>query len=143
MPSLVAWADNPVKLDTPVSGWRAGDGSAANYRQVVNYPASSVNVAADQATTARIRGAIESQPKDRPATLVVNGVSMPLKVDADGSFDRPFAFPSGSNSVEVRNAAGQSRRVQFYHGGGGGKCRPSCACCCPGTATTPTSTCTW
>lgn len=59
---LVAWADNPVKLDTPVSGWRAGDGSAANYRQVVNYPASSVNVAADQATTARIRGAIESQP---------------------------------------------------------------------------------
>ncbi|MDI2534190.1 hypothetical protein OLM94_12310, partial [Pseudomonas aeruginosa] len=26
---LVAWADNPVKLDTPVSGWRAGDGSAA------------------------------------------------------------------------------------------------------------------
>lgn len=140
---LVAWADNPVKLDTPVSGWRAGDGSAANYRQVVNYPASSVNVAADQATTARIRGAIESQPKDRPATLVVNGVSMPLKVDADGSFDRPFAFPSGSNSVEVRNAAGQSRRVQFYHGGGGGKCRPSCACCCPGTVTTPTSTCTW
>ncbi len=118
---LVAWADNPVKLDTPVSGWRAGDGSAANYRQVVNYPASSVNVAADQATTARIRGAIESQPKDRPATLVVNGVSMPLKVDADGSFDRPFAFPSGSNSVEVRNAAGQSRRVQFYHGGGGGE----------------------
>ena len=108
---LVAWADNPVKLDTPVSGWRAGDGSAANYRQVVNYPASSVNVAADQATTARIRGAIESQPKERPATLVVNGVSMPLKVDADGSFDRPFAFPSGSNSVEVRNAAGQSRRV--------------------------------
>ena len=62
-----------MKLDTPVSGWRAGDGSAANYRQVVNYPASSVNVAADQATTARIRGAIESQPKDRPATLVVNG----------------------------------------------------------------------
>ena len=118
---LVAWADNPVKLDTPVSGWRAGDGSAANYRQVVNYPASSVNVAADQATTARIRGAIESQPKDRPATLVVNGVSMPLKVDADVSFDRPFAFPSGSNSVEVRNAAGQSRRVQFYHGGGGGE----------------------
>lgn len=118
---LVAWADNPVKLDTPVSGWRAGDGSAANYRQVVNYPASSVNVAADQATTARIRGAIEAQPKDRPATLVVNGVSMPLKVDADGSFDRPFAFPSGSNSVEVRNAAGQSRRVQFYHGGGGGE----------------------
>ncbi|MFO5795696.1 hypothetical protein ACLBPX_33190, partial [Klebsiella pneumoniae] len=67
----------------------------------VNYPASSVNVAADQATTARIRGAIESQPKDRPATLVVNGVSMPLKVDADGSFVRPIAFPDRRNNDEV------------------------------------------
>ncbi len=35
-------------------------------------------------------------------------MSMPLKVDADGSFDRRRAFPSGSNSVEVRNVAGRS-----------------------------------
>jgi uncharacterized protein YfaP (DUF2135 family) len=81
-----------------------------------------VNTPADQAMTARIKGEIANAAKDKPATLVVNGVSMPLKIGEDGGFDRPYAFPAGSNSLEVISPDGQQRkRVQFYHGGGGGE----------------------
>ncbi|MFV3307315.1 YfaP family protein [Pseudomonas sp. NY15181] len=126
--SLIPWgaqaAESSIHFDTPVGGWRAGDGDKADFRQTVNYPASSVSTRADQAETARIRGEIRSLPKDNkdPARLVVNGVAMPLKVDDNGGFDRPFAFPAGTNSVEVISPDGQQRKhVQFYHGGGGGE----------------------
>lgn len=118
LPLSAPQAAEGIRLDTPRSGWRQGSGDGAHFMQEVNYPAASVNSAADQAETARIKGAMLERPKDasKPARLIVNGVAMPLKVQADGSFDRPFVFPSGSNNVEVRSQDGQQRRrVQFYN----------------------------
>ena len=116
-------AQAEVQLDTPRGGWRTGGGEGAQFMQQVNYPASSVNSAANQAETARIKGAISQLAKEAnkaPGRLVVNGVSMPLKIDEAGGFDRPFVFSAGSNNVEVRSPDGsQRRRVQFYNGGSG------------------------
>lgn len=118
--SAVAVAE--VRLDTPRAGWRQGSAEGAHFIQQVNYPASSVNSAPDQADTARILGQISNMAKVEgvPARLIVNGISMPLKVQGDGGFDRPFVFPAGSNNVEVRSPDGQQvRRVQFYNQGSG------------------------
>ena len=116
-------ASAEVRIDTPRGGWREGSGDGAHFMQQVNYPASSVNVAEDQADTARIKGAISglSKAPQGPGRLVVNGIDMPLKINEDGGFDRPFVFPAGSNSVEVQSPDGQQkRRVQFYSLGRGG-----------------------
>lgn len=123
-PFAAVASESSIRLDTPLAGWRSGNGEGANFRQTVNYPAASVNTPADQSSTARIKGEIKALPKGsaEPATLVVNGVAMPLKIDDNGGFDRPYAFPAGSNSLEVISPDGQQRkRVQFYHGGGGGE----------------------
>jgi uncharacterized protein YfaP (DUF2135 family) len=116
-------AESTAKLDTPVGGWRTGasEGEGENFRQIVNYPASSVNTPVGQANTARITGQINATPKSgEPGRLIVNGVSMPLKIDPAGRFDRPFSFPNGSNSVEVRSPDGQQRRrTQFLNASGG------------------------
>jgi uncharacterized protein YfaP (DUF2135 family) len=123
--TALPWASaaDSVKLDTPVGGWRSGapDGEGESFRQTVNYPASSVNTPAGQAKTARISGQIKATPKPtEPGRLIVNGVSMPLKIDPAGRFDRPFSFPDGSNSVEVRSPDGQQRhRTQFLNSRGG------------------------
>ncbi|KHA73305.1 signal peptide protein [Pseudomonas chlororaphis] len=118
-----AMAADSVKLDTPVGGWRSGapEGEGESFRQTVNYPASSVNTPVGQANTARISGEIKATRKDNePGRLIVNGVSMPLKIDDSGHFDRPFSFPNGSNSVEVRSPDGQQRhRTQFLNTSGG------------------------
>jgi uncharacterized protein YfaP (DUF2135 family) len=116
-----AIAADGVKLDTPVGGWRSGAPEGESFRQTVNYPASSVNTPVGQANTARISGEIKAARKDnQPGRLIVNGVSMPLKIDASGRFDRPFSFPNGSNSVEVRSPDGQQRhRTQFLNTSGG------------------------
>ena len=118
LPTVFA-AESAVKLDTPVGGWRTGaaEGEGENFRQTVNYPASSVNTPMGQANTARITGQIKANPKStEPGRLIVNGVSMPLKIDPSGRFDRPFSFPNGSNSVEVRSPDGQQRhRTQFLN----------------------------
>ena len=119
----VAMAADSVKLDTPVGGWRSGapEGEGESFRQTVNYPASSVNTPVGQAKTARISGEIKATPKsNEPGRLIVNGVSMPLKIDESGRFDRPFSFPNGSNSVEVRSPDGRHRhRTQFLNTRGG------------------------
>jgi uncharacterized protein YfaP (DUF2135 family) len=116
-------AADSVKLDTPVGGWRSGapEGEGESFRQTVNYPASSVNTPVGQANTARISGEIKATQKgNEPGRLIVNGVSMPLKIDDSGRFDRPFSFPNGSNSVEVRSPDGQQRhRTQFLDTSGG------------------------
>lgn len=118
--SGVAAAQDAIEIDTPRGGWRSGSGEGAAFTQEVTYPASSVNVSADQNDAARIRGRINAAAPKNPALLVVNGVSMPLKVEEDGSFDRPYLFPSGSNSLEVRDAdRGLSHRVQFHSSGAG------------------------
>ncbi|MBW7984890.1 DUF2135 domain-containing protein [Enterobacillus tribolii] len=119
----LAAAEQDVRIDAPLSGWRENTGDNAHYSQQVNYPASSVNIAADQSETAKIRGQIANMPKQNtaPGRLVVNGISMPLKIESDGSFARPFIFSEGSNSVEVRSPDGtQTGRRQFYASQGAG-----------------------
>lgn len=103
-----------VRTDTPAGGWRNTAGAAEEYTQEVNYPAASVNLREGQASSAQIRGRIAGAAKGKPATLVVNGVAMPLQVNEDGSYGRPYAFGRSSNSVEVRSADGKTRsRAQF------------------------------
>jgi uncharacterized protein YfaP (DUF2135 family) len=47
-------------------------------------------------------------------TLVVDGTPLPQRVEEDGKFSRPYAFPAGSNGVELRAPDGSRKRVQFY-----------------------------
>jgi uncharacterized protein YfaP (DUF2135 family) len=99
------------EIDTPRAGWRHPADDRADFVQPVHYPASSVN-AEEASTAALIAGHVAGKPKG-PATLVVNGVPMPLRLEQDGSFARPYAFGSGSNSLEVRAGGARTRR-QFY-----------------------------
>jgi uncharacterized protein YfaP (DUF2135 family) len=104
-----------VTLDSPKGGWRNSADAREEYSQTVNYPASSVNLQPGQSATAQIRGRIAGADKGKPATLVVNGVSMPVEVQEDGSFARPYSFGRGANGVEVRSPDGKARaRAQFY-----------------------------
>ncbi|WP_058913493.1 YfaP family protein [Entomohabitans teleogrylli] len=115
-----------VSIETPLSGWHSAQGDKASFSQQVNYPAASVNMAADQNISAQIRGKISSLPegKKAPGRLVVNGVPMPLRIEEDGSFARPYIFAEGSNSVEVIAPDGQSRdQMQFYATQGQGAIR--------------------
>jgi uncharacterized protein YfaP (DUF2135 family) len=107
-----------VSFEEPKGGWRQGV-AGERYTQDVNYPASVVNTPRSISTTALIKGRIDGMPKGQvlgpPATLIVNGTPMPLRIEADGSFSRPYAFGQGSNSVEVRMPNnGPRQRVQFY-----------------------------
>ncbi len=106
-----AAAQAPVEIDTPRAGWRNSAEDPTGFVQPVHYPASSVN-GEDAPVAALIAGHIAESHKG-PATLVVNGVPMPLEVAEGGGFARPYAFTAGSNSVEVR-AGDQHARRQFY-----------------------------
>lgn len=130
LPWALSAAPATIELDTPLGGWRQGEGRGNQFQQTVNYPAASVNVREGQSNMALIKGRIAQTPKQRqdgrPAKLVVNGLAMPLRVDGDedGAFERPYSFPAGSNSVEVISPDGQQRkRVQFLHNraGSGGE----------------------
>lgn len=135
-----AHADEAIEFTTPSNGWRNSAGDASAYTQEVHYPAVAVSTRPGQAASAMIAGRIRSSPKTADvqaasvvqgqpqarrarrgdgssvATLVVNGVAMPQRVEEDGRFSRPYAFSGGSNSVEMRTAQGASKRVQFYDG---------------------------
>jgi len=67
LPTTVA-EDAAVKLDTPVGGWRTGavEGEGENYRQTVNYPASSVNTPVGQPI--QHASAARSKPCPRPTS---------------------------------------------------------------------------
>lgn len=113
-----------VTVELPRGGWRHSVDQATGFVQEVRYPASSVNSTGKPAA-ALIRGQIAGHKKDDkkddkkspPATLIVNGSAMPLELDEAGRFERPYAFGSGSNSIEVRSPDGKERRrVQFYDG---------------------------
>jgi uncharacterized protein YfaP (DUF2135 family) len=110
-----AGAEAPsVEFSSPRAGWRQQGGEGANFMQEVNYPASNLSSPLDQADSARIRGRVRGAAKG-PATLVVNGVAMPQRIEDDGSFDRPYIFPAGSNSIELRSGDNSARRrLQFY-----------------------------
>jgi len=113
--SATAQAGTPITLDAPAGGWSNSAGQNTSFAQAVNYPASRANADNPTATGSLIAGHIQGTPKlDEPLTLVVNGVAMPQRVEADGHFARPYAFPAGSNSVEVRADDGGRVRVQRY-----------------------------
>ncbi|HCC0886622.1 TPA: DUF2135 domain-containing protein [Salmonella enterica] len=106
-----------VTINAPSSGWHKQSGENAYYSQQVNYPAASVNTRSEQSIDAQIKGVISGLPKDnrQPGVLIVNGINMPQRIEDDGSFQRPYIFPNGSNSVEVRSPDRKAaRRVQFY-----------------------------
>lgn len=111
-----------IEFSSPVNGWRHSAGDQARYTQEVHYPAVLVNTPEGQAASATIAGDIRNAPKAsdgdaaRPATLVVNGVAMPQRIESDGHFSRPYAFGAGSNSVEMISADGTRQRTQFYEG---------------------------
>jgi uncharacterized protein YfaP (DUF2135 family) len=124
-------------IDLPSGGWRSTTDLRSGFVQEVNYPASSVNsdgISAPALIRGQIGPSIERRIANtrksstassvRPATLVANGVAMPLALDERGAFSRPYAFGSGSNSLEVRVAGAErnspSRQaVQFYDAGSG------------------------
>lgn len=111
--SALAAADATIEI--PKSGWRNSTGQSLGTTQKVNYPAVSVNTPEDQNPYALIKGSISNHPKGKPATLVVNGIPLPMKTNEDGEFQRPYLFGYGSNNVEVRSADGKSRkRTQFF-----------------------------
>jgi uncharacterized protein YfaP (DUF2135 family) len=115
MISSVGLAQN-IELDQPKSGWRSSKREGVEFRQQVNYPASSVQTQEKQSQAALIEGRIRQTKKGNgePYKLIVNGVAMPMRVDGD-QFSRPYMFGSGSNSVEVRSPDNNDRtRLQFY-----------------------------
>jgi uncharacterized protein YfaP (DUF2135 family) len=125
-------AQTTANADTrPVSGWRYSDSNQGNFSQTVNYPATHMN-SGGHAWSALIEGEIKATPKPidtkkstsseenlKPATMVANGVAMPLSVDESGHYERPYAFGAGSNSLEVRGAHGGVTRRQFYEANAG------------------------
>jgi len=115
LPIAAARADDEGErssLDTPRAGWRDSGEERGGFIQPVHYPASSVNTEGAH-EAALITGHIASAHKG-PATLVVNGVALPLQVGEDGAFSRPYAFAKSSNSVEVRAEGMSPLRRQFY-----------------------------
>ncbi len=122
--SLMALGFRPgfsIEIDLPQSGWRDPGGEKLQFTQQVNYPASIVNVPEGESRYAMIKGRVLRRSKsgtggEKPHTLIVNGVPMPMRVDGE-SFERPYLFGPGSNSVEVRGPDGKDRaKVQFYEG---------------------------
>jgi uncharacterized protein YfaP (DUF2135 family) len=112
--TLPLWAGE-TSISVPKSGWRNSSAKVMSVDQPVHYPAVSTTVKENQSEYALIKGKINNMPKDKPGTLIVNGVSMPLLVDENGAFGRPYLFGYGSNNVEVRDASGKNRkRVQFF-----------------------------
>lgn len=116
----VCWALAPIASESltvsgPSSGWRhsALQGDDAQYRAA--YPKPPVDRGAQRYRTL-IEGQIANHRAQRqPWRLVVNGNVMPLYPGDNGRFARPYAFGQGSNSIEFRDHAGQSRkRIQFY-----------------------------
>lgn len=131
----IAWALGPgwaplavaqITMDAPLGGWKHSGGEDSQHMQDVHYPASRVNAGANrtgadgQAMGAAIRGSIAKHPKNnrddrKPYLLVVNGVPMPLGVGEDGRYARPYAFPPGSSSVELRSPDRRMvRRVNVF-----------------------------
>ena len=113
--SSPVFAESGIEFSTPKGGWRHAQ-SQSQYTQSVQYPASRVNSERFNKQSQLIAGRIKNHVKDnsKPARLVVNGIAMPQAINDDGSFSRPYAFGRGNNSVELRTATGDKKRVQFY-----------------------------
>ncbi|MFM0003603.1 MULTISPECIES: YfaP family protein [Paraburkholderia] len=116
---LVAPAAHASDIDfaAPLNGWRNTSGDSERYTQDVHYPAVAVSTPEGQSKFALIEGQIRNTPKKKGTsvgTLVVDGTPLPQRVEEDGKFSRPYAFPAGSNGVELRAPDGSRKRVQFY-----------------------------
>ena len=106
-----------IDVGAPLNGWRNTSGDSERYTQDVHYPAVTVSTPEGQSKFALIEGQIRNAPKKKGTTvgtLVVDGTPLPQRVEEDGKFSRPYAFPSGSNGVELRAPDGSRKRVQFY-----------------------------
>jgi uncharacterized protein YfaP (DUF2135 family) len=113
---MAAPAGAQIELDGPRAGWKSGSLVDQSDELAVAYPPNLIDRGA-QKNRILIQGRL-AQLKDAqgpPHTLVVNGNPMPLYTGEGGRFARPYAFGSGSNSVEIRSPDGrQRRRLQFY-----------------------------
>jgi uncharacterized protein YfaP (DUF2135 family) len=117
----VTLASGGLQIDEPAGGWRNTAGKTERYTQNVVYPATFVNTPEGQSALAVIRGHIGGHPKEKdagstqPYKMLVNGVPMPLRVDEDGSFSRPYSFGRGANSVSITSPDGSEHaEAQFY-----------------------------
>ncbi|KPC53747.1 YfaP family protein [Amantichitinum ursilacus] len=118
----VSHATGGLEIDEPAGGWRNTAGKSERYTQNVVYPATFVNTPEGQSKMALIRGHIGNHPKaagdksaDKPYRMLVNGVPMPLRVDEDGTFSRPYSFGAGANSVAISSPDGREHaETQFY-----------------------------
>jgi uncharacterized protein YfaP (DUF2135 family) len=99
-------------LDFPRGGWNHGGFTDDSGRSAVAYPYNLIDRGAQRGRTL-ITGRL-AVPEEVP-TLVINGNPMRLHAGEDGRFARPYAFGPGSNSVELKNAKGESlQRLQFH-----------------------------
>ena len=107
------------RIDLPAGGWRTSMDSRTGFVQEVNYPASSVN-SDGKAAPALIRGHIQQRIEQaiqrqvggsakpdnshgrQPATLVANGVAMPLAVVQTGAFNRPYALAQDRTQLKCQ-----------------------------------------
>jgi uncharacterized protein YfaP (DUF2135 family) len=105
-----------AQLDAPLSGWQLGSPETP-FTQTVHYPAVNPGFDENTPSHAQIRGRIRSHEKNT-ATLIVNGTSMPIRLDETGAFGRPYSFGAGSNSVEVTSSE-KRVRAQFYQSANG------------------------
>ncbi len=103
------------ELSAPSGGWNRNGLVDRSDEATLAYPYSPIDRGAQKKRT-MIRGRIAAAGKQRePHQLVVNGNPLPLEVDEDGRFARPYVFGAGSNSVELKSPDGKSvKRVQFY-----------------------------
>lgn len=120
LPLVGLRAEPGAELVSPTAGWRYSGLLDDLDSPRVAYPTPPIDRGGQ-----RGRSLIEGRLKqlaglDRAQRLVVNGNPLPLYTDGEGRFVRPYAFGSGSNSVEVASADGRSlKRVQFYEANAG------------------------
>ena len=114
-------SQNVLAQERPMGGWRFLPADEADFVSEYNYYGHAFNT--QKNVRAMIMGKIARTPHTQSgnqAILVANGVAMPMRVDEGNHYARPYAFGAGSNSIEVKNALGQTvRRSQFYEANNG------------------------
>lgn len=111
-----AYAEEPsATLEEPIAGWRYSGLNARSDQPRAAYPTPPIDRGAQRNRT-MIEGRLHNLAGARqPHSLAINGNPLTLYTDGEGRFARPYAFGSGSNSVEIRTSSGQSlKRIQFY-----------------------------
>lgn len=105
--------DQPVIM-TPRGGWNYGGLIDKSGEGRASYPNPPIERGIQRNRTL-IEGHIRAAGKQRRHTLIVNGNPMVLNHDAEGRFERHYAFGSGSNNIEIKDPDGKSlQRVQYY-----------------------------